>query len=164
VVIYPYPYLLSSLNVPRSVHPLQELPKCPSTFAARLGPASGRARPFAITPRLTLTDQVTTDCPTTAIDVVHIPSTRDRLFRSPCSEDQSVAQRAAHWCRPYRCPNSAGRPFGPWHGTNLARSKHGPARSVTDPDRHGPFSGPGMGKYDGPRALSRPGPINGSAR
>jgi hypothetical protein len=64
----------------------------------------------------------------------------------------------------YRCPNSAGRPFGPWHGTNLARSKHGPARSVTGPDRHGPFSGPGMGTYGGPRALARPGTINGSAR
>jgi hypothetical protein len=64
----------------------------------------------------------------------------------------------------YRCPNSAGRPFGPWHGTNLARSKHGPARSVTGPGRHGPFSGPGMGTYGGPRALARSGPINGSAR
>jgi hypothetical protein len=64
----------------------------------------------------------------------------------------------------YRCPNSAGRPFGPWHGTNLARSKHGPTRSVTGPGRHGPFSGPGMGTYGGPRALARPGTINGSAR
>jgi hypothetical protein len=64
----------------------------------------------------------------------------------------------------YRCPNSAGHPFAPWHGTNLARSKHGPARSVTGPGRHGPFSGPGMGRYGGPRALARPGPINGSAR
>jgi hypothetical protein len=64
----------------------------------------------------------------------------------------------------YRCPNSAGRPFGPWHDTNLAPSKHGPTRSVTGPDRHGPFSGPGMGRYGGPRALAWPGPINGSAR
>jgi hypothetical protein len=64
----------------------------------------------------------------------------------------------------YRCPNSAGRPFDPWHGTNLARSKHGPARSVTGPGRHGPLSGPGMGRYGGPRALARPGPINRSAR
>jgi hypothetical protein len=30
----------------------------------------------------------------------------------------------------YRCPNSVSRPFGPWHDTNLARSKHGPARPV----------------------------------
>jgi hypothetical protein len=61
----------------------------------------------------------------------------------------------------YRCPNSADRPFGPWHDTNLARSKHGPARSVTGSGRHDPFSGPGMGTYGGPRALARPGPING---
>jgi hypothetical protein len=64
----------------------------------------------------------------------------------------------------YRCPNSADRPFSLWHGTNLARSKHDPARSVTGPGRHGPFSGPGMGRYDGPRALARPGTINESAR
>jgi hypothetical protein len=64
----------------------------------------------------------------------------------------------------YRCPNSAGRTFSPWHDTNLARSKHGPAQSVTDPGRHGPFSGPGMSRYDGPRGLARPGPINGPAR
>ena len=64
----------------------------------------------------------------------------------------------------YRCPNSAGRPFGPWHGTILARSKHGPARSVTGPGRHDPFSVPGMGSYGGPRALARPGTIYGLAR
>jgi hypothetical protein len=64
----------------------------------------------------------------------------------------------------YRCPNSAGRPFGPWHDTNLAWSKHDPARSVTDPGRHGPFSMSGMDSYNGPRALARPGTIYGSAR
>jgi hypothetical protein len=58
----------------------------------------------------------------------------------------------ARWS--YRCSNSAGRLFDPWHGTNLARSKHGTAR-------HGPFSGPGMSRYGGPRALVRPDPING---
>jgi hypothetical protein len=52
----------------------------------------------------------------------------------------------------YRCPNSAGRPFDLWHDTNLARSKHGPTRSVTGPGRHDPFSVPGMDSYGGPRA------------
>jgi hypothetical protein len=79
---------------------------------------------------------------------------RRRRRRHACAHEQ--------WS--YRCPNSAGRPFGPWHGTNLARSKHGPARSVTGPGRHGPFSGPDMDRYGGPRALARPGTINGSAR
>jgi hypothetical protein len=89
--------------------------------------------------------------------------------RGSCSERSSKETKGTamslsrmHWR--YRCPNSAGRPFGSWHGTNLARSKHGPARSVTGPGRHGPFSGPGMGTYGGPRALARPGTINGSAR
>jgi hypothetical protein len=49
---------------------------------------------------------------------------------------------------------SAGRPFGLWHGTNLTRSKHGPARSVTSPGRYGSSSGPGMDRYGGPRALA----------
>ena len=65
---------------------------------------------------------------------------------------------------PYRSPNSTGHPFDSWHDTILTRSKHGLTQSVTGPGRHGPFSGPGMSSYGGPRALARPDTIYGSAR
>jgi hypothetical protein len=65
----------------------------------------------------------------------------------------SVAHADGSWPR-YKCPNSAGRPFSLLHDTNLARSKHGPARLVTGPDRHGPFLRAGYGHLRRPACFS----------
>jgi hypothetical protein len=65
---------------------------------------------------------------------------------------------------PAHARGMVGIDVGPWHDMNLARSKHGPTRSVTGPGRHDLFSVPGMDRYDGPRTLVRPGTIYESVR
>jgi hypothetical protein len=81
------------------------------------------------------------------------------LFFTPIQRSRNLQRRrAATSGRPsYRCPNSAGRPFSPWPGTILVRSKHGPARLVTSSGRHDSLSGPSLGGYGGPRAMARSG-------